>query len=332
LDSNTIDQLGKFEERRKVTFRNKLLIYFIFLCLSALFWLLIALGKNYTTNITFPIECNNLPKNKVLVGDIPDKLILKVNSNGFTLLKYKIATILKPIEFDVNSYSLNIVQGNKFSRYYLLTKFAQDKITDQISTDIRIIKILPDTLFFQFADMAIKKVAVVPNIHFELDKQYMLKGKIMTIPDSINILGPDIVLDTITSIKTLVYDLKDIKQSVKQYLSLSERTYVTLSQNKILLFIDVEKCTEFNISIPIETTNLPIGYQIKLFPAFINLSFNVGLSQYNRISANQFKAVVDYNEVESNISDKLQVLIAKYPKNIGPIKYQPKLVEYIIEK
>ena len=58
----------------------------------------------------------------------------------------------------------------------------------------------------------------------------------------------------------------------------------------------------------------------------------VGLSDYEKIQAHLFKAVVDYFSIENNISNKLKVDLVKFPDYISSIKFNPKNVEYIIEK
>ena len=157
-------------ERKKITFNKRLLIFFFFLLLSILFWFLTAMNKEYVASISYPVRYIRFPENKVLVNDIPDRLELTVNASGFLLLGHKLKSRLTPIIFNVNSFSPNTFRNDP-STVYILSSYASNEIARQLSSEIEILDINPDSLIFKFAERAEKTVPVLPSLNFSFEKQ-----------------------------------------------------------------------------------------------------------------------------------------------------------------
>ncbi len=68
-------------------FHHKLITFLFFVLVSTVFWFVRSLGQQYETNVTYPVRYTDFPENKVLIGDIPQKLELRVRASGFSILK-----------------------------------------------------------------------------------------------------------------------------------------------------------------------------------------------------------------------------------------------------
>ena len=90
----------KYQEIRKKS-GQKILVFLFFVALSALIWFFNALGKDYSTYISFPVRYINFPSGKVLTNDVPGRLLLKVNAKGNTIFKYQLRSNINPVVFDV---------------------------------------------------------------------------------------------------------------------------------------------------------------------------------------------------------------------------------------
>jgi len=332
LDSSLLKQFRQIFNRKKVKYNQKLFIFLFFLIVSSIFWFLNRLSNDYTSDISYPVRYTNFPKDKVLVRNLPSHLSLKVKAHGYTLLKYKIRKKVPPIIINVNSNSFGTIYRNKSSNFYILTRYMKDKISNQLTSEIQIINVSPDTLFFEFADIISKKVAVIPDLEINFEKQFMLKGKIETKPDSIVIIGPHTILDTINYVKTKYQSLSNINQSIKRNITIENIKNVTYEQKRVLVSIPVEQFTESSLKVYIAVINLPDSLVLKTFPGYLTISYLVGLSDYEKVKPYLFKAVVDYNSIGNNMSNKLKVAIVKFPDYIASLKFYPKNVEYIIEK
>lgn len=317
---------------KKVRYNKNVGVFLIFLILSTIFWLLNELEDVYVSNISYPVKYTDPPKEKVFVGDLHSQLDLKIEGTGFNLLEYRIGKQLMPIEFSVNSYDLNTIGEGQEEKYYILTNSIRSSLAQQLSSDLNILDISPDTLFFQFAKETQKKLPVVSTIDYSFDKQLMLKGDISIEPDSVTVIGPTKILDTISEIKTEHKKLEGITQTTFITVPLKKHhSQLQYSVKTVNITIPVEQFTEGEMRKELVVKNLPDSVVLRTFPRTIRITYLVGLSNYENLIPELFKATVDYKDIEKD-SDKIPVKIEKTPDYLKSYSYNPHKVDYIIEK
>ena len=316
----------------KLKFDRKLLVFLFFLLLSTIFWLLNELSKDSNTTISFPVKYINLPKDKVLVKELPSEFDLTIEAPGYTLLKYKLSNRLLPIIFDLNQYGITILGGTEEQKFFILTSRATTGISRQLRSDVQILDIAPDSLIFEFGDIVRKTVPVIPNFSIEYAKQFMQAGEITANPDSIVISGPDRIIDTIHQVFTRFEILKEVNAPLNKEYILEDIKNVSLSVRKVEINLPVEEFTEAVLDVPIEKIHVPDSLVLKTFPGSIKITCMVSLSNYERLTSHQFRAVVDFEGIEQNLSNKLKVSIEKSPDFVKSVKFHPINVEFIIEK
>lgn len=325
-------QLAKLKDFFQSKIDRKVIIFLFFLLISTFFWLLNSLGKEYTTNIGFPVRYTNFPKNKVLVGDLPSKVDISIKAYGFTLLKYKIKPSLPPVNFDLRSITFHKnSKQNNIPTFYILTRYEIDKIDKQLSNDINVVGISPDTIHFQFVDVVRKQVPVVADFNYSFEKQFMQYGKIIFNPDSIFITGPQTIIDTIISIKTKSEFFENVQESINIKVDLQSIKNVKIPSNQVNFILPVEKYTEATFLVPIQILNLPDTLTMTIFPKDLKLSYLVALCDYEMVKGFMFKAYIDYNMIEQSMNDKLKIVLEKTPDFIRNYSHYPLNVDYIIE-
>lgn len=327
-----LNRLGRLTNPRKITMNKRLLIFSSFLVLSIVLWFLTALSKNYNATISYPVRYIKLPEDRVLVNEMPDKLLLSVNAQGYTLLRYKLKSRLLPIIFDVKSFRLSNIPGKDANTVYILTSIAKNKIQKQLSSDIEVLDISPDSLIFRFASEVERLVPVRAEFDISYAKQYMQVGTVVVIPDSIKVNGPATVIDTMNEIHTNREVFRNVDKTLEFTSQVIHGEQLKYSHDKVRVRIPVEKFTEANFNIPLTYENLPDSLDLKLFPDEIKLTCRVGLSYYDQLSEHSFTAMVDYRETGQNLGNKLQVELTKIPGFVRSVSYHPKSVEYIIER
>ena len=71
---------------------------------------------------------------------------------------------------------------------------------------------------------------------------------------------------------------------------------------------------------------------LRTFPSKVHVSFQVGLSQFMNVTADDFRVVVDYNDLMENQSEKCQPILVHSPSNVNHVRVNPKEIDYIIEQ
>ena len=325
-------QRANFADREKVKINKKLSIYLFFLFISIALWYLNALSKDYTTVISYKVRYQNFPKGKALVSDMPEKLDLKVKGLGFSVLKHKLIAYNKVIDLPIDNFRLDISRKDNQYSYFLLTRYTKEWMAGQLTSDVQLVDIKPDTLVFKFTDVVEKKVPVKAALDLQFEKQFMQNGKLLLKPDSIVVSGPQVMIDTLDCVFTKTLKIKHLKDTARVDAELLLINRLTSATSKVALTIPVEKYTELDIPVQIEPINVPDGLRVRMFPATVNVSCWVGVSSYDKMTPYMFRAIIDYNSLISNSQSKAKIELVKTPINAQNIKFYPKSIEYIIEK
>lgn len=310
---------------------NRRVITFLFcVVLSAFFWLMLSLAKDYTVEFRFPVSYTNLPTDKVIINTLPSTIDVEINASGFNILLYKFKHKKEVLSIDlkdIKHYSIK-------NRYYITTNSRIPKITNQLDNDIRVLKIFPDTIHLNFNKKVSRKVPVKVNLALDFNNHYQQADSIKVIPNYITISGAAEEVAKITRVETVALSLKDVTDSLvldMAILKTPQMKLIDFSQPKVKVLVDVTKFTEGSVELPVEVANLPRNYSLKIFPDKVTVKYNVAFKNYEKISPIQFKAVVDYQKIEQG-STKLKVNLVKSPSEIRSVKLSPEKVEFIIRK
>ncbi len=310
---------------------RRVVIFLVCIGIATSFWFLNALNKDYKVELSFPVKYTNLPKNKNLANEPPSSFILEVNAHGFSILRHKLSLAFSPLVFNVNQFTGKIMENSDRSGFAIPSRRFIDPISDQISNELRINHIWPDTLYFSFDKIIETKVKVKPNIELSFKKQHFLNSEARTRPDSVTVSGPKSILDTLQFVYTKFQTYKEVDQTIQRNVSLEESDLFDFKPKRVVLNIPVEEYTEKQLEIPITIAGRPDSIKINLFPAKTRLTFTTGLTSYNEILANDFEASVSYADILKN-PERLVVSLTRQPANIQGLNIATTEVEYLIEK
>ena len=326
MENGKLQKWPKVREGQKLEFKKRILLFSVFLLISATIWLLNALSKNYTSVIEYPLVYTDFPDDKVKVGEMPAHLDLQINAHGYALLRYKMFRNPVPVSFNVSAFNLSRRQDS--SSAYILTRYLKDQIARQLPAELQLLEIQPDTLHFQFADRITRMVKIVPDFKYTIENQFTIKDEIQLTPDSVEVSGPDLILDTLSYVYTDRYDLGMLTRNYSDKVRLNKVADLQYSISRVNCTIELERFTELQVTVPIEVLNLPDSILLQTFPSNIKLNCKVGLSKYDRIESYNFRAVVDYDKIDERVST-LSVSIQNLPDYLLGYEYYPKTVEFL---
>ena len=236
--------------------RQKVLTFLFFFLLASLFWLLNKLNNTYSADIKYPIKYVQYNPDKEMVKPIPSEITLNVTGQGYALLRNMLLAKYYPVTFRV--VSLNLLEiPSKDGRFLLFTKTLKENIQRQLSPDLTLNFITPDTLLYTFSPVIHKKVKVIPDVEVKTATQYMQEGRFIVIPDSVVISGPQSIIDTIAGIKSKPSKILNLKKSTSLEVDLITPEKTALSREVVQVTIPIEKYTEINLNVPVKVVNVP---------------------------------------------------------------------------
>lgn len=316
----------------KVNFRRmdtRFTTFMIFVLFATVFWFLIKLEEEFTTEIEYPIRFVNLPQDKVLVGDLPESFKLNITAHGFKLLKYKFSNAVIPFTIDFNDYPLKL--SRQRANFFILTEDIRKNIEKQLSNEISVQKIRPDSLFFDFDERSYKMVPVIGNYEIELAQQYMFEGRPVLEPDSVEVSGAFSLIDTLQGVYTQNKVLSDVKGEIDKELKLETIDQLELKRKEVNLKAQVVQFTEASVKLPIEVRNVPDSLRLITFRKNAVVRCHVSFENYPKIISALFQVVVDYNDIEEH-PQQLPLYVRKAPDYTRSVRVEPQAVDYLIEK
>lgn len=318
--------ISKLFVKKKSTKKKHALL--VFLLCSTLFWFLTKLSKEYETIVVYSVNYENLPSLKLFQNSPVNKIEIYVKATGFNLISEQLKT--KKINIGLR----NVIAKGEYN-YFLLLKSKEIQVRNQLDKNVKLIGFVKDTLFFELGFNKHKKVPVIANLDFRFKSGYNLSNKIFLIPDSIVVSGPEAQVDKINSIASSLLILEDIVEDVFIEIPIVIPEGVeklNFDVEKIQIVAEVEKFTEDSFNVPFVITGLPMGTKITTYPNSVKVIFQVGLSNYKKISANDFKVVCSYQKSELENTDFLVPKLLVKPSLVSSIKIVPNRIEYLIQK
>jgi YbbR domain-containing protein len=308
---------------KRQLFNKKVITFFICLLLASLLWLVNAINRDYQYTLKIPVKFLNLPSDKIVIGEIPDKLEVTIKTSGLKLLLIRSRKLNTDLVIDFNilksnakSQAYNIGNGNILLKPYL-------------DFDVNIIKIRPDTLFFS-SDLSKSKIVPVKlNSNIDFEKGYELLFKPIINPSFVTITGDSISLCKIDTVYTSVLNLKNLKQNFSSEIQLKKSiSNVNYSQKSVSISISVDRFTENTLFIPISIINNSNNKKVKLLPDQIEIKYSIAMSNFSNVDKSSFKAIVDFNKMTS-ATKQLDVELVRIPSDIKIISISPQKISFL---
>jgi hypothetical protein len=312
----TNDKLNIFNYK---TFNN----FFIFLLISILFSTIVKLTKVHTKSISYKINLVDIPDDKIISNQSVDSIKLTVSSFGLDFIKYYLSNqVINISSKDIldNSQSYVITQSNSYSQ-----------IDNFITPKFELISINFDSLFFDYDRLRTKNVPVVLNSSINFSQGFDYFENFTLTPDSISVIGPELVLESINAVTTKELILDNLKSSINQNLLLDiQNTNLKYSNKFVKLLIDVEKSTESILDIPVSIINIPKDIKLNYYPKMIKISFTVSLDNYQNYSSKDFKIICDFNQI--SLDGKLTPKVINQPNLIKNLRLINNEIQYVFLK
>lgn len=265
-----------------------------------------------------------------MANKLPEKIELTMRAYGFSLLRQEISFLFAPLEFDVNELTNNRLTESRRNSFIIPARNFLSGLSASLSSDIEILGMNPDTLFFLFDRSGEKRVKVIPDIRINLKKQHQLSGEISVEPDSVSVNGPKSVLDTISQVRTVFQKFDQLEETLEKEIQISGIKNVNTDYQSVKLKIPVEEFTEAQQYVPVTVKNIPDGINLKLFPSKVKVAYQVGLSRFAGIHPEDFLLTVDFQEIQKG-AQYLKIRIEKTPAFIYAVLLNPEEIEYLIE-
>lgn len=323
----TIKQLFAQAIRLLKMERKQLPIFFFLIGLSSIFWVLTVLSKDYTSTIEAPVVFVDFPEDKLLVESQELSLQMQVNAPGFALLAYQFRFFDK-IALSVNGFISK--RKGKDWEYFWLGEQSLAEVQANLPHEMQLLHIQPNRIALTLSDKSQKTVPIQIKSYLSFESMFRQKEPIRLEPDHIVVTGPKTVVESVEFVSTEPLRLNGIKSKQEGLLKLAapQHPELSFSQETIDWSLQTEAFTEGVQTIPLQLKGVPKGYELKLFPEEVELHYLVSLANFDKVTANMFRAQVHFSETRKRLPVKLN----KQSNLVENIRISPAKVEYILIK
>ena len=304
---------------------REFLIFLFFMFVSFSFWLLQVLNDDYETEYTVSLRMKDVPDNVVLTSELPSKMKITLKDRGTVLVNYSLGQGLMPLTLDFAEYS------DKGNQVRIPSITLAKKITAQLSQSTKLVAIKPDTLEFIYTKGAAKTVPVKICGTITPERQYYVSDTIFS-PDSVRVYAPKSILDTITAAYTKTIDFEEVSDTVCKRVSFASVKGARFIPDYSDLTLKVDVYAEKTVDVPVVGVNFPHDKVLRTFPSKAKVTFQIGLSRFMEVGADDFQVVVDYEDLQNEGGDKCKLQLKEIPKGVNHVRVNPNEMDYIIEQ
>ena len=301
-------------------------VFLFFFVVAAGFWLLQTLNNDYETEFSIPVKLRNVPDDVVLISEPAPEVRVRVKDKGTVLLNYMLGKSFYPLTVDFDEY-----QGNENNHVRITSSEYRRKIVVQLNASTTLLSMRPDTLEYYYSTGASKKVPVALQGKVSAGMQYYLPDTVFT-PDSVWVYAASDVLDTITKAYTQPVVLENISDTLRRQVALSAHRGLKFVPAAVDLMLPVDIYTEKTVEVPLLGINFPADKALRVFPSKIKITFQVGLSKFRQITADDFHLYVSYEELLHLGADKYSVKLKSCPEGVSHVRFNPEQVDFLIEQ
>ena len=308
------------------TLNKEFLIFLFFLLLSGSFWLMMSLNETYEREFSIPVRLVGIPKNAVVTGEPPDTVKVVVRDKGFTLVTYEYGKWFRPLVFKFGTYA-DEDQGSGV----IPNADAIKQVQAQLYGSSKLLSVKPDKLDFYFTYGASKQVPVRFKGRITTAKTYYL-AHTECMPSMVTVYANKKQLDQLKYVEIEPFYYRNLQDTVHRNVRLQRIRGVKMVPSTIRLSVYPDVLTEETVDVPISAINMPANMVLRTFPSRVTVRFTVGASLFRTISADQFKVVVDYDELSSNPSDKCTLQLRSVPRTVSKARLDVTKVDYLLEQ
>jgi hypothetical protein len=293
----------------------------LFCLFSALFfWFYITLESQFEYTAAVPLRVVNPPAGWMLLEPLPSSVSVIFKGSGRSFVSFRFSE--KTLDVDMRNIRNN-------SRIPLTADMIKN-----LPSGVRVMSILsPEEITVRWDRLAEKTVPVVPRIEAIPEDGYTQVGEIRLDPDSIRILGPESILDSISSVQTEARVLKGLIKEIQDKVPLEPLSGEVLhfSDRSVRFLADVQRIGErWMRDIPVRAVNAPEGSQAAVVPASLSIKLQGGADLLSRIKPEDILATVNFAERNRYPGKKLPALI-RIPRDVTFSEVDPRYFELSVK-
>ena len=293
----------------------------LFCLISALFfWFYISLESQFEYAAAVPLRVVNPPEGWMLLEPLPSSVMVAFRGSGRSFVSVRFRESVLDVD-------MRNIRNN--ARIPLTADMIKN-----LPTGVRVMSVLsPEEITVRWDRLAERRVPVVSRIELSPADGYTLVGDIRLQPDSIRIVGPQSILDSILTVQTEKRVLEGLIQEVEDKVPLEPVSDEVLhfSARTVRFRADVQRIGErWMRGIAVEAVNVPEGVQVKVVPSVLSIKIQGGADLLAQVGPEDIQATVNFADRDRYAGKRIPALI-RIPKDVAFSEVEPRYFELTVK-
>lgn len=233
------------------TLRNRDWKAFIWsLIISMVIWFFMALNKEYTTEIKYPVRFTFEQTNVVALEPPPSAIELQVTGHGGILLRKSLGIGVEPLVMKIK---------NPTRIKYMTAKALLPSLSANLN-DLEINYILEDTIFFNYNRITMKDVYIrTDSTKIKLKRNCRISSPLQVVPNIVTIKGASELVENTPDTLDLIYPSYELGNSFQGRMQVRypEHDLLVLDTERVSVRFDITKYRERKRPISLKTKHFP---------------------------------------------------------------------------
>ena len=284
--------------------------------IAFIFWFFIKSEDDYLVTQKIPLVARNLQEQKTYKEEVPKDILVTIRGSGRSFIW------LALFENFYDDYKAIIDLSSIADQYnFNLNEYYRDnptKIVLPVSLGLQFVEVVsPKNIVINLDQYLVKKVPIQSQVFISTESGYIQVGNENFVPDSINIGGPQEIVNNIEFVITQKDTLLNLMASIeKELLIINPNKLVNFDPKKVQGYINIQPITEENVtSIPVQLLNKPDDVEVFVKPNQVSLTVVGGLDAVANILPEDILVTIDFKDW--NVKKQFYSPSVKIPDSIS---------------
>ena len=300
-----------------------LLVFVLFLVLTAFFWWSRKMGETYQSQVTCDVRLTGLGENERIVKPVTPTLRVTIQGTGAVLWKENRRTRILELpesRFQKQPSGVSVLPSSEL----------KNLVGDLLPMSVSVLGISPDTVQFVSGLEYKRKLPVRLDGRVSNADRYIVDN-VRIVPDSVLVGTVGGTMDTLTQVLTEKLSIEVDSDTSEFVLDLIQPEGAFIYENAVSLVVTASQYTEKSLDVPVYGSNVPDGVLFRAFPSKVRLTFMVPLDMFEEISPDDFRVEADCGHLTGQ-EDKIELAVQRSPDICRNVRLQPGMIEYILER
>lgn len=326
---NVSESMTKFIKLFMHTMRSEkskqLLIFILFVVISAIFWVLQSLNNKEEVAVNIPVNYTNIPKNIIFTNTPQQYVPVVLRDKGLNLINYTLNKV-RPINIDFEKYEKN--NGRIVINHSQLLS----AVHGHMSSSAELVSLHADSIVITFAERRGDMISVKLNSDITPAHNFIQTKEASLSPNTVKIYADSSIIRMLDYVETEPVVLSDLKDTMVMTVKIKPIEGVKVVPDAVTVTVPIEELIVKKMTLPIGNVNFPDYMSVITFPATAEISCFVPLSMFPQVDTSDFKVVVDYMQLNKKRTNKLPLNLRRFPNYVRNIDIIPDSIEYILEE